>query len=114
MQAIGISVMTIGQSWSPMRDTARAADPTVNLDSARQSARFPKILSEADVERLLAAPDPSVPINGNAWSTGTGTLTHRKPDQRVVSLPELEPLMQRELARGGRAAAPYPTAAPSR
>jgi tRNA/rRNA methyltransferase len=35
---------------------------------------------------------------------GTGTLTHRKPDQPVVSLPDLPALLQRELAPGGRAA----------
>lgn len=40
-----------------VRQNKRAADPTVNLDSARQPARFPKVLSESDVERLLAAPD---------------------------------------------------------
>jgi len=33
---------------------------------------------------------------------GTGTLTHRKPEQRVVRLPELGPLVRRELERGGR------------
>jgi tRNA/rRNA methyltransferase len=35
---------------------------------------------------------------------GTGTLTYRKPEQRVVSLPDLAPLVHAELARGGRAA----------
>jgi tRNA/rRNA methyltransferase len=35
---------------------------------------------------------------------GTGTLTHRKPDQPVISLPNLAPIIERELARGGRAA----------
>ena len=33
---------------------------------------------------------------------GTGTLTHRKPDQPVIPLPALGPLIQRELARDGR------------
>jgi integrase/recombinase XerD len=45
-----------------VRQNKRATDPTVNLDSARQPARFPKVLSEADVERLLAAPDLATPI----------------------------------------------------
>lgn len=40
-----------------VRQGRRAADPTASLDSAKQAARFPKTLSEADVERLLAAPD---------------------------------------------------------
>ena len=35
---------------------------------------------------------------------GTGSLDHRKPEQPVVPLPELAPLIQRELARGGRIA----------
>ena len=39
-----------------------SADPTVNLASPRQPARFPKTLSEQDVEALLAAPDASTPI----------------------------------------------------
>lgn len=33
---------------------------------------------------------------------GTGTLSHRKPEQRVVSLPELAPFVHEELTRGGR------------
>jgi len=35
---------------------------------------------------------------------GTGTLTYRKPEQPVVSLPNLPPLVERELKRGGRVA----------
>lgn len=35
---------------------------------------------------------------------GTGTLTHRKPEQPVVQLPDLAPILHRKLARGGRAA----------
>ncbi len=35
---------------------------------------------------------------------GTGTLTHRKPEQPVVPLPALAPLVAAELARGGRVA----------
>ena len=35
---------------------------------------------------------------------GTGTLTYRKPEQPVISLPELAPLVGRELARSGRVA----------
>jgi integrase/recombinase XerD len=39
-----------------VRQGRRSADPTAGLDSAKQAARFPKTLSEADVERLLEAP----------------------------------------------------------
>jgi tRNA/rRNA methyltransferase len=35
---------------------------------------------------------------------GTGTLTHRKPEQQVVTLPSLAPLVRQEIARGGRVA----------
>lgn len=35
---------------------------------------------------------------------GTGTLTHRKPEQRVIQLPHLAPMVAGELARGGRIA----------
>jgi integrase/recombinase XerD len=45
-----------------VRQNRRANDPTANLDAAKQSARFPKVLSEADVERLLAAADVATPL----------------------------------------------------
>ncbi len=35
---------------------------------------------------------------------GTGSLDHRKPEQPVIPLPELAPLIQKELARGGHIA----------
>lgn len=35
---------------------------------------------------------------------GTGTLTHRKPEQEVLQLPQLAPRMQQAIANGGRAA----------
>jgi tRNA/rRNA methyltransferase len=35
---------------------------------------------------------------------GTGSLTYRKPQQPVVPLPDLAPLVGREVARGGRVA----------
>ncbi|MFA5938559.1 MAG: site-specific tyrosine recombinase XerD [Sinimarinibacterium sp.] len=38
-------------------DRQREDDPTARLDSPKQGLRLPKILSEQDVERLLAAPD---------------------------------------------------------
>jgi integrase/recombinase XerD len=41
-----------------VRQGFREDDPTLAIRSARQPARFPKTLSEAQVEALLAAPDP--------------------------------------------------------
>lgn len=35
---------------------------------------------------------------------GTGTLAHRQPEQPAISLPALAPVIQRQIARGGRAA----------
>jgi tRNA/rRNA methyltransferase len=40
---------------------------------------------------------------------GTGTLTYRKPEQPVITLPDLAPLVAQELARGGRVALVYGT-----
>jgi integrase/recombinase XerD len=40
-----------------LRERLIAADPTLRLDPPRRVPRFPKSLSEADVEALLAAPD---------------------------------------------------------
>jgi integrase/recombinase XerD len=39
-----------------LRERRIAADPTLRLDSPKRAPRFPKGLSEADVEALLAAP----------------------------------------------------------
>jgi integrase/recombinase XerD len=40
-----------------VRERRVATDPTLRLDSPKRAPRFPKGLSEADVEALLAAPD---------------------------------------------------------
>ena len=40
-----------------VRERRVAADPTLKLDAPKRPPRFPKTLSEADVEALLAAPD---------------------------------------------------------
>jgi integrase/recombinase XerD len=44
-----------------LRERLVAADPTLKLDPPRRAPRFPKSLSEADVEALLAAPDVETP-----------------------------------------------------
>ena len=41
--------------WA-LREHFIAADPTLKLQSAKQALRVPKLMSEAQVERLLAAP----------------------------------------------------------
>lgn len=45
-----------------VREKQRADDPTVRIQAMRQPARFPASLSEAQVEALLAAPDPDTPL----------------------------------------------------
>ncbi|HXJ50162.1 MAG TPA: site-specific tyrosine recombinase XerD [Burkholderiales bacterium] len=45
-----------------VRERRIAADPTLKLDPPKRAPRFPSTLSEADVESLLAAPDPSTPL----------------------------------------------------
>jgi len=47
--------------WA-LRERFIAADPTLKLLSAKQALRVPRILSEAQVEALLAAPDVSTPL----------------------------------------------------
>lgn len=45
-----------------LRQQHIAADPCLKLRSARQPQRFPKTLSEGQVEALLAAPDVATPL----------------------------------------------------
>jgi integrase/recombinase XerD len=45
-----------------LRQNKIAADPCLRMKSAKQPPRYPKTLSEAQVEALLAAPDVSSPL----------------------------------------------------
>ncbi len=45
-----------------LREKRRASDPTLRLDPPKRVPRFPKTLSEADVEALLAAPEAGSPL----------------------------------------------------
>ncbi len=45
-----------------MRERRLAADPTLRLDPPRRAPRFPKTLSESDVEALLGAPEVGTPL----------------------------------------------------
>lgn len=47
--------------WA-LREQLVQADPTLQLLTAKQPARIPKVLSEAQVEALLAAPDTSTAL----------------------------------------------------
>ena len=45
-----------------LRERRIRADPTLKLDPPKRTPRFPRTLSEADVEALLAAPDVNTPL----------------------------------------------------
>jgi len=45
-----------------LRENQVAVDPTLRLERPKRAPRFPKSLTEADVEALLAAPDIDVPL----------------------------------------------------
>jgi integrase/recombinase XerD len=45
-----------------LRERHIKTDPTLKLDPPKRTPRFPKSLSEADVEALLAAPDTATPL----------------------------------------------------
>ena len=47
--------------WA-LRERFIDADPTLKLQSAKQALRVPKLMSEAQVEALLAAPDDAIPL----------------------------------------------------
>jgi integrase/recombinase XerD len=47
--------------WA-LRERFISADPTLKLQSAKQALRVPKLMSEAQVEALLAAPDEDTPL----------------------------------------------------
>ena len=45
-----------------LREEQIERDPTLNIDSPKLGRPLPKVLSETEVEELLAAPDPSDPL----------------------------------------------------
>ena len=47
--------------WA-LREGLVPADPTLKLAAARQALRVPKVMSEAQVDALLAAPDEDTPL----------------------------------------------------
>jgi TrmH family RNA methyltransferase len=66
---------------------------------ARSAVGAPELLENAKSTECLAEA-----VAGCTLVVGTGTLTYRKAEQPVVPLPELGPLVERELKRGGRVA----------
>ncbi|WP_179401517.1 site-specific tyrosine recombinase XerD [Burkholderia guangdongensis] len=56
-----LSVFRRYYGWA-IREHRAAADPTLRVVSAKQAARFPSTLSEAQVDALLGAPDVDTPL----------------------------------------------------
>ena len=78
---------------------AIAAPYTPHWREAKSAVGAPELLANAQEFAALAEA-----VARCTLVSGTGTLAHRKPDQPVISLPDLAPLIHHELARGGRAA----------
>jgi tRNA/rRNA methyltransferase len=70
-----------------------------NWREARSAVGAPELLQEAKESTTLGKA-----VANCTLVVGTGSLTYRKPEQPVVQLPDLAPLVQQELKRGGRVA----------
>jgi TrmH family RNA methyltransferase len=75
---------------APYEEHWREAKSAVGASELLQNAKRVERLAEAIADCTLVV--------------GTGTLAHRKPEQIVISLPELTPFVDAEFARGGRGA----------
>jgi tRNA/rRNA methyltransferase len=87
MANFGFEHLTVAAAYDPHWREAKSA---IGAPELLHAAKNTNSLAEAVAQCTFVA--------------GTGTLTHRKPEQPVVSLPDLGPIFARELARGGRAA----------
>ncbi|MGA8729301.1 MAG: RNA methyltransferase [Terracidiphilus sp.] len=87
MANFGFSRLTVVAPFAPHWREARSA---IGAPDLLQNAKEPESLSEA--------------ISACTLVLGTGTLTHRKPEQPIITLPSLAPLVQQDVARGGRVA----------
>lgn len=87
MANFGFAHLTVAAPFAPhWREAKSAVGAPQVLADAREAAS----LSEAVARCTFIA--------------GTGTLTHRKPEQQVVQLQDLAPLMLKAVATGGRTA----------
>jgi tRNA/rRNA methyltransferase len=87
MANFGFEHLTVIAPYAPHWREAKSA---VGAPQLLHRARETQSLAEAVADCTLVA--------------GTGTLTHRKPEQPVMPLPQLASMVEAELARGGRAA----------
>lgn len=87
MANFGLHRLAVVAPYEPHWREARSA---IGAPDLLQNARSAKSLAEAVAQSTLVL--------------GTGTLTHRRPEQPVVQLPALVPRVAQELACGGRIA----------
>jgi TrmH family RNA methyltransferase len=87
MANFGLAHLCVAAPYAPHWREARSA---VGAPELLQNAKETETLAEAVADCTLVV--------------GTGTLTYRKPEQKVLSLPALGPVVGGELARGGRVA----------
>jgi tRNA C32,U32 (ribose-2'-O)-methylase TrmJ len=87
MANFGFAHLSVVAPYEPHWREARSA---VGADALLENATTTESLAEAVAQCTLVV--------------GTGTLTHRKPQQKVVQLPDLPPIIQQEINRGGRVA----------
>jgi len=87
MANFGFSSLSVAAPFAPHWREARSAVGAPDL--LQKAKEFPSLVEAvADCTLIL----------------GTGTVTHRKPEQPIISLPALTPLVQREVDRGGHIA----------
>jgi TrmH family RNA methyltransferase len=87
MANFGFSHLTVVAPYGPHWREARSA---VGAPELLQNAKETETLAQAVASCTFVA--------------GTGTLTHREPEQPVISLPELSTTLTQKLDRGGRMA----------
>lgn len=85
MANFGFSRLTVVAPYAPHWREAKSA---IGAPELLQNAESAERLAEAVADCTLVL--------------GTGTLTYRKPEQPVVALPALAPMVAREIERGGR------------
>lgn len=87
MANFGFERLSVVAPYEPHWREARSA---VGAEELLQNAKRAERLAEA--------------VSACTLVIGTGTVERRKPEQRVVRLPDLAPIVREELARGGRVA----------
>ena len=92
--AVGRAMVNFG-----FRELAVVAPFAEHWREARSAVGAPELLQNAK-----ESPTVADAVADCTLVLGTGTLTYRKPEQRVVRLPELTPIVLDELNRGGRVA----------